>query len=264
MSLRRTPPSTATYPNVIGTPGGSLNNLGSKFGAGQTSAGQDGEIKTARALANLCTPGGPTVLHDLVLPIANITANIDHIIISGLEVRILDSKTWAPGFYWTFAGKTRRGFTRVDHANTRTMAMATTAISKALSGTGVRFVMRRPVLVIWPSNTKKQMSLWLFRPTSANAVTGAGFAARLHHYAGMKPANQDLVAALVPLVISVRDQRTPTPTRQVPSPIPAEAFRTVAPRGQSADLLPEPIAKSTPVVRPGTSPARENFASDDF
>jgi len=261
MSSFRRVHSVTAYPNVIGTPGGSLNNLGSKFGAGQVSAGKDGEIKTARALVNLCVPGGPTVLHDLVLPMAGITANIDHVIISGKDVRILDSKTWAPGIYWSFAGKTRRGFTRCEHADKRTMAMATTAITKVLSNTGVRFVMKRPVLIVWPSNTKKQMVLGLFRPVGAKAVTSAGFAAHLHYYAGTKPANQELVAALVPLVIALRqqNQQTPTPAR------PAPFATTTADTPPEPEFLPEPLAESAPVFRPNTSlPIKENYASDDF
>lgn len=252
MSTFRRPPSpVATYPNVLGIPGGSLDNLGTKFGAGQTSAGKDGEIKTARALTNLCVPGGPTVLHDLVLPMNNITANIDHILVSGREVRIFDSKSWTPGFYWTFAGRTRRGFTRCEHADKRTMAMATTAITKVLSNTGVRFVMKRPVLVVWPSNTKKQMRLGLFRPVGAKAVTSAGFAAHLHHYAGMKPANQEIVAALVPLVISMRNQsqRTPTPAQRDPF-VPTPSAATLSPEHE---FLPEP-----------SLPTKVVYESDDF
>ena len=204
------------FPNVLGTPGGSLNDLSGKFGAGQTAAGRDGEIRTARRLADICKPGGPTVLHDLVLPMTGITANIDHILISGRDVRILDSKMWAPGVYWTIAGHTRRGLTRVSHADKRTMAMAVTAINKQLAGTGVRFVMKRPVLVVWPSNTKKQMMLRLFRPVGAKATTGPRFASRIGHYAGTKPANQELVAALVPLVISPRNQDLKTPAQHAP------------------------------------------------
>ena len=145
MSVRIPPPITA-FPNAIGSPGASVSDLGGKFGHEQVSAGTDGEVRTARALANCCKPGGPTVLHDLIMPMNGVRLNIDHIIISGKEVRILDSKMWTPGVYWTFAGRTRRGFTRVEHADKQTMAMATTSITKLLSGTGVRFVMKRPVL----------------------------------------------------------------------------------------------------------------------
>jgi hypothetical protein len=257
MSARSTPP-TAAFPNTIGSPGASVHNLGGKFGREQASAGTDGEVRTARALTDICRPGGPTVLHDLVLPMNGITANIDHIVISGKEVRILDSKMWTPGFYWTFAGHTRRGLTRIDHADKQTMAMATIAINKILSNTGVHFVMKRPVFVVWPSNTKKQMVLRLFRPYGAKATTGRNFAARTRHYAGAQPANQELVAALVPLVISLRHQhqRTPNPVQQAPLANHAAAFSL------EPEFVPEPEFVQRTIAE--NAPAKKVYESDDF
>lgn len=271
MSVRIPPPITA-FPNAIGSPGASVSDLGGKFGHEQVSAGTDGEVRTARALANCCKPGGPTVLHDLIMPMNGVRLNIDHIIISGKEVRILDSKMWTPGVYWTFAGRTRRGFTRVEHADKQTMAMATTSITKLLSGTGVRFVMKRPVLVVWPSNTKKQMVLHLFRPFGAKATTGRRLTARTRHYAGSQPANQELVAALAPLVISLRnrDQKAPTPSRPTPTAtaVPSAAFSL------EPEFLPEPIVESAPAFLPEpieqpapdfpSAPTKTVYASDDF
>ncbi len=247
----RVPPPVTVFPNIIGSPGGSLRDLGGKFGAGQVTAGADGEIRTARALANICQPGGPTVLHDLVLPMNGITANIDHIVISGKDVYILDSKMWTPGLYWTIAGRTRRGWTRVEHTDRQTMRMATTAINKLLSNTGVRFVMKRPVLIVWSSNTKKQMVLSLFRPFAAKAATGRRFAAHTRRYAGTQPANQALVAALVPLVISLRHQNQRQPaTMSKPTSQPAPTVTS------TPEFLPEPIAE--------IAPARTVYESDDF
>jgi hypothetical protein len=269
VSLRVPPPINA-FPNAIGSPGASVSDLGGKFGHEQVSAGTDGEVRTARALVNCCKPGGPTVLHDLVLPMNGIKANIDHIVVSGKEVRILDSKMWVPGFYWTIAGRTRRGMTRVEHADKQTMAMATTAINKLLSGTGVRFVMKRPVVVVWSSNTKKQMVVRLFRPFGAKATTGRSFAARTRHYAGTQPANQELVAALVPLVISLRNQnqKASTPAQKAPFATPTAAF------SPEPEFLPEPIVESVPVFLPEpieppasdfpSAPTKIVYASDDF
>lgn len=212
------------FPNAIGSPGASVAGLGGKFGHEQASVGRDGEQRTARALNKYCKPGGPTVLHDLVLPMKGIQANIDHLVISGKEVRILDSKMWAPGFYWTFLGHTRRGFTRVDHADKQTMTMATTAINKWLSTTStVRFTMKRPVLIIWPSSTRRGTRLGFYRPVGARAVSGKGLTLRHHRLVGTKPADQNLVGALLPLVLALRDRRevsrpAPTPRRVLPPP----------------------------------------------
>jgi hypothetical protein len=267
---QRTPPPITAFSNAIGSPGASVSDLGSKFGHGQVVAGVDGEIRTARALANHCKPGGPTVLHDLILPMSNIKANIDHIIISGNDVRILDSKTWTPGFYWTFLGRTRKGMTRIEHADKKTMAMATIAINKLLSKTGVRFVMKRPVLVVWSSNTKKQMSLRFYRPFGAKATTGRSLTNRTRHFAGTQPANQELVAALVPLVISLRnrDQKAPTATRPTPTVIPTATFSPEPeffpePMVESVpDFLPEPIEQAAPDF--SSVPTKTVYASDDF
>jgi hypothetical protein len=148
--------------------------------------------------------------------------------------------------------------TRVEHADKQTMAMATTAINKLLSGTGVRFVMKRPVLVVWPSNTKKQMSLRFYRPFGAKATTGRSFASHARRFAGTQPANQELVAALVPLVISLRNQnqKAPTPAQQAPFAIPIPTF------SPEPEFLPEPIAESAPAFLP--EPTKIVYASDDF
>jgi len=256
VSVRIPPPVTA-FPNAIGSPGASVSELGIKFGRAQASAGTDGEIRTARALASCCQPGGPTVLHDLVLPMSGISANIDHIIISGNEVRILDSKMWTPGFYWTFAGHTRRGLKRIEHADKQTMAMATTAIEKLLSNTGVRFVMKRPVLIVWSSNARKRMSLRLFRPFGAKATTGRHFTSRTRHFAGNEPANQELVAALIPLVLSLRRTENRTPTYRTATPPPRAPISQATP-----DFIPEPELSVEPIAE--SSPSKVIYESDDF
>lgn len=225
MASKRSHPPTSAFATSIGTPGASVGSLSGRFGNAHTAAGTDGEIRTARVLQKYCKPGGPTVLHDLVLPMNGIKANIDHVVISGNEVRILDSKLWQPGFYWTLGGTTRRGTTRVDHADKQTMAMAATALRKVLSTSSTgNFTLKRPVLVVWPSNTKKRLSLRFFRPVGARAISGSRIDLRHRHFIGTKPANQDLVAALVPLVISVRSQRAiaPSPPAQRPQTTQSE------------------------------------------
>ncbi len=218
MASKRSHAPSPAFATSIGKPGASVGGLAGKFGTAHTSAGTDGEIRTARVLEKYCKPGGPTVLHDLVLPMNGVKANIDHVVISGNEVRILDSKLWQPGFYWTLGGTTRRGMTRVDHADKQTMAMATTAIKKVLSTNAASdFTLKRPVLVVWPSSAKTRLSLRFFRPVGARAVTGDRFALRHRHFVGTKPASQEIVAALIPLVISVRNQKAMAPTpRRVP------------------------------------------------
>lgn len=40
------------------------------------------------------------VLHDLRIPLPGFKANIDHAVVSGKSVPLIDFKMWKPGFYW--------------------------------------------------------------------------------------------------------------------------------------------------------------------
>src|SRR5690606_3467832 len=89
------------------------------------AVGAAGEERTAIELGRIAArPGGPTVLHDLAIPIPGFTANIDHALVFGHRVVLIDTKKWKPGFYWTVAGRTRRGLEAVPHADRKTMVMA--------------------------------------------------------------------------------------------------------------------------------------------
>ncbi len=253
MQPKRHTPSSA-FATSIGTPGASVGGLAGRFGNAQTAAGTDGELRTARLLEKYCKPGGPTVLHDLVLPMNAIKANIDHVVISGNEVRILDSKLWQPGFYWTLGGTTRRGMTRVNHADKQTMAMATTSLKKLLStSTSGDFVLKQPTLIVWPSNSKKRLSLRFFRPVGARSTTGDRFALRHRHFVGTKPANPEIVAALIPLVISVRNQKAMAPV--VPRPLVHEPMNTLP--SEPEEIFLTPLEETEPDVKP-------TYHSDDF
>jgi hypothetical protein len=125
---------------------------------------------------------------------------------------------------------------------------------------------------VWSSNTKKQMSLRFYRPFGAKAATGHSFTSRTRHYAGTQPANQELVAALVPLVISLRnrDQKAPTHSR----PTPTATAVPIATFSSEPEFIPEPIAESAPAFLPEpmeqpapdfpSAPTKIVYASDDF
>lgn len=136
---------------VIGVPGGSLGQA-TQFGdAGQI--GMSGETRSGRLLAALASrPGGPTVIHDVRIPIPGFSANIDHIVISGRDLTLLDTKVWRDGFYWTLGGKTRRGMEAVPHLDKKTLLTGVDAIRRALIIRGLRnCTFRRSVLLVWPS-----------------------------------------------------------------------------------------------------------------
>lgn len=187
---------------IIGTAGGSLNagSAGWAANADVARVGQRGEQRTARVLNALALqPGGPTVLHDLRIPIPGFSANIDHAVISGSDVTLLDSKSWKPGFYWTL-GATRRGLTRFPFADKRTLPTAVSAIAKHLQRAGVSAHLRPSLLVIWPSSPNGSTALWAYHPQSAVAVTGGAFERCAARRVGTRSADPRVVAALRSLV----------------------------------------------------------------
>lgn len=164
--------------------------------------GAKGEVMTAAVLdARARELGGPTVLHDLRIPLPGVNANIDHVVVSGRTILIVDSKVWKPGFYWTLAGVTRRGWTKVPHVDKRTCQMARDALEKFLAQRGappVRF--QTPVLAVWSSSAKAHPSLWAARGPGIKILGSATFIGRLRRLAPRKPADPAVVVLLAQLV----------------------------------------------------------------
>lgn len=189
---------------VYGRAAGSLSNSESWLKDQSTvAAGARGERNTAAELNALSRlPGGPTVMHDLTMPRAGVKANIDHLVISGSKVTIIDSKLWKPGFYWTAFGHSYRGKSRFEPAEKKTLPMAVDILSQHLRVNGIRAVFATPLLVVWPSNDSKPLTLGLLRSPGARAIAGPLLAARLGSLVGTKPADPAIVAALRTLVHS--------------------------------------------------------------
>jgi hypothetical protein len=201
--------STRGPGQVLGTPGGSL--AGASFVANRAvgEAGAQGERKTAAILNQVAgRPGGPSVLHDLNIPGPKYSANVDHVVVSGKTVTIIDSKTWTGNFYWTIAGKTYRGLSRFATAvrgqkpsypaEKKTLPMAKTVYAKYL---GIPESSIRLGLVIWPTGPKALSLLFFKSPGAPKAVNGklltVGRAASLF---GNKPADPNILTALARLL----------------------------------------------------------------
>ena len=188
---------------VYGTPGGSLGKQNFTT-ADRASVGQRGEEKTARLLADLATRGA-TVLHDLRVPIPGFTANIDHVVVSGHRVTILDSKVWKPGRYWTFAGRTRRGFEKVPHTDKKLLPTAQTALDRYLKQAGVGNAhVGTGLLLIWPSSKSGRLKLGLYKPAGAKALDASAHTtpSRIRAHTGIANADPKIIATLAPLIIS--------------------------------------------------------------
>lgn len=177
---------------ILGVPGHGLQDAGWAKNQQVAAKGAVGEKLTAQVLDRLATDGDATVMHDLRIPSSRYTANIDHVVVSGNRVLIVDSKLWKPGFVWTLGSKTRRGWDRFEPAEKRTMTLAHDSLQGYLVSAGqVRFP--RPLVAVWPSRDQK-MSMWAAHMPGARLVLGT----QLHrHLGGMnKPASPRVVANL--------------------------------------------------------------------
>lgn len=204
----------------IGHAGGGLEHATWAANDAVARVGKTGEVRTGAVLDELAHHAdGPTVLHDLRIPIPGFTANVDHVVVSGRTVHLIDAKVWKPGFYWTLSGHTRRGWSRFPYADKKTMPMAKDAITRFLAQHRVKATVASPVLVVWPSSTHGQLSMWAMTSPGARVVTADRFTARPKRLVGTKPADPAVVAALALLVQGLGTR--PTRAAFVPAPAPA-------------------------------------------
>jgi len=195
---------------VYGVAAGSLSDVEAVFGNADTNRiGAAGEQKTALELGKLAAlENGPTVLHDLRIPGAN--ANIDHIVVYGRTVMIVDSKVWRNGFYFTLGEKTYRTgdpgklFSRFESADKRTIPFAVRRVEEYLTGLGLRPVMKPGTLVLWPSSQAadaRKLRTFFYKPAGGVAVSvGASVNNRAAWW--RRPADPLIVASLTRLLIS--------------------------------------------------------------
>lgn len=181
---------------IYGTAGAGVATGSWVANAGVARAGQRGEKLTARILDQLARDTDATVLHDLRIPLPRITANIDHAVVSGRTVWLIDSKMWSPGFLWTFAGRTRRGWRAFPSADKQTMRMARDAVSRYLRGS--RAQIRKPIVAVWSTNGKP-LHLWALRVPAAIAVNATDLP---RHLSGLgAPGDPQIVHQLGRLLV---------------------------------------------------------------
>lgn len=190
-----------SIPFIIGRPGAGLLDASWASSAGAAQKGHEGEVRTAALLDREAEAvQGPTVVHDVRIPLPNVKANIDHLIISGNTVTIIDSKVWKPGRYWTMFGSTRRGMEKFPHADKSTMVMARDALKNLAEQNKVSIDFKESLLVIWSSRKYPKMSVRFLKPQGATPISGAVFTKRLSRLFDSQPADSALVSLLLPLV----------------------------------------------------------------
>lgn len=88
---------------VYGTPGG-VGDATDVFDAGNLEAGVRGEKNTAELLQLVSNIPGTNVFHGLRFP-GSANADVDHAVVNGNNVFLIDSKQYRPGVYqWDFDG----------------------------------------------------------------------------------------------------------------------------------------------------------------
>ena len=184
---------------VFGTPGGGLENAHWAANADVAAIGRKGELRTAEVLNALSCTDGAAVLHDLRIPIPGMSANIDHIVVSGTRVLIVDTKVWRPGFFWTIGQHTRRGVRAFPSADKQTMVMGAEAIERFLAGRHIDAKIVLPLVAVWPSSQHGRSHFWAMRFPGARVIRAETLARRVGKFVG-KPANALLVATLAELL----------------------------------------------------------------
>ncbi|MBC9927322.1 nuclease-related domain-containing protein [Leucobacter sp. cx-169] len=159
--------------------------------------GQGAEVRTGEALLEN-TKRGPSVINDLRIPIPGFKANIDHLVMHGNRILLIDAKAWAGGVFWTVGGVTRRGMTMFPEADKKTLPTAAGAIQRFLHKQGIGdFIVERPLLAVW--NTTP-VSFAAYRPAGdTRVVRGAMLSHWLKRHTKAQGARPDIMVALAAL-----------------------------------------------------------------
>lgn len=180
---------------IIGDAGASLRDASWARTTSAASVGRVGERYSAAELV-AAVERGAVVLHDVAVPVRAISANIDHVVVAGSTVTLIDSKHWKPGIYWTRGGRTRRNLELAPHCDKKGMATAANAIDGLLRRRGIDFTLDEPITTIWSTGSTK---IGWYKPHRGRALTGPQLA-RWTRTLPHDTASTRIVEALRPLV----------------------------------------------------------------
>lgn len=153
--------------------------------------GAAGEKKVAGALAPyFSSPSSAALFHDLAVP--GRRANIDHLIVSGNKVLLLDTKVWKTGFYYTVFSHTFRGLTPVSHADKKTYQMLTYDLKKFLEPVGAKIL--TPAVIVLGKGGKAKVGM--YRPKGAKAYNLDGFIAKRIANARLVPPEPAILSTI--------------------------------------------------------------------
>jgi hypothetical protein len=165
--------------------------------------GAKGEQKTEVLLNGFAKKAA--VLHDLRIPIPGFKANIDHAIVSGKSVLLIDSKMWKPGFYWSLLGY-RRGWEKTPHIG-KPQEYVSRTMTTFLQGTGARVL--TPKLVVWSSRDGQPLSTWLLTVPGAEVVNGLRIVPAVKAFVRGGSADPAIVRKLQELLVKAPAAKQP-------------------------------------------------------
>ena len=142
---------------IYGTPGASLAKA-TTMAHDAVQAGLQGERTTATILNAI--DADVHVFHSLRVP-GFASGDVDHAVVTGNKLVLIDSKQWKAGFYWSLGGRVFRGRHRYKPAEKRTFAAA----SKAF---GAKFKVSKALVVV---HTRGPVSLRFLRAPGVEFVT---------------------------------------------------------------------------------------------
>lgn len=190
--------------SVFGVAGGSLGDSSWAASKGAATAGMRGERLAGELLnQHARRVDGPTVLHDVSVP--GSPANIDHIVVSGRNVMLIDSKLWRPGVYWGWGGRAWHGVTRNDHARRLSdggdgkpgsVLFARERLTPVVEGAGGTITSVN--VWVFPSQAGRRVHTFLLRVVGGRVRSGWRMGASLRAWKG--EGDPTVVGALLPLV----------------------------------------------------------------
>lgn len=144
----------ATVIGIYGNAGGGLTNATWAANEAVAKIGQRAEKQTAELLKPF---GARTaIIHDVRVPIPGFTSNIDHVVVTGKTVYLIDTKAWKAGWYWSISGKNMHGIKKARDSVSKSPDYAVKAFAQHL---GPEADVRPVVLAVWPSSRTGKITL---------------------------------------------------------------------------------------------------------
>ena len=138
---------------IYGVPGGSLDERSASWASSKGAAdyGRRGEELLGEKLNEIVRDSaGAAIFHDVDDPSGS-SGNIDHVILAGDRLLVIDSKVWAPGFYYPLSGSAFRGFFKRFASADTTRFDSLMRISRSLSKIS-RTSLEPVIITVMPSS----------------------------------------------------------------------------------------------------------------